>query len=197
MQYKHLTKSLVAGGALALLGTQAQANTITVGNQSHIGNTWTYQASYSNGNVNGGEGLITIYDFAGYVAGSGSASNPLWVFSSANLGVSPADLLAVQGVFDDPSIPNLTFQYTGPDLPGVAGVQIPLGTFQADSTFVPATTDGYVTQDRALAASGGGLAGSFGTVQVPLTQNVPDSGATLALLGLGLVGIGALRRHIA
>jgi len=57
---------------------------------------------------------FTIYNFDGFVAGSavsnGSVYSNDWSFSSANLGPTPDGV----GPTDDPSIPNLTWTYTGP-----------------------------------------------------------------------------------
>src|ERR1041385_6911732 len=79
---------------------------------------------------------FTIYDFAGYVSGSATTPNANWVFSSANLGVTPGDV----SVIDNPLLPNLTWKYVGP----VTGHgPINLGTFTAKSIFDDETLVDY------------------------------------------------------
>ena len=196
---------LVAGGALALAG-QARANTISVGsNPSTVPDgpnfKWTYAASLLNGKVRTGEGLITIYDFAGFVPGSAFSSDPNWTFSSNVTGTTPSDLAPVGNLFDDLSIPNLTWMYTGPELisPNTS-ISVPLGTFGADSTLSASILDKYVTQDRSNpsdAAPDGAVSGSFGSTDVPVNRQVPDSGSSVMLLGLALLGLGGLARKSA
>src|SRR5437016_9239425 len=89
----------VSCGALALALAQPQANTISVGsNPSTVPDgsnfKWTYTASLLNGQLRAGEGIITIYDFRGYVSGSAFAPAN-WTFSSSLVGTTPADLAPV------------------------------------------------------------------------------------------------------
>jgi hypothetical protein len=66
----------------------------------------------------------------------------------------------------------------------VDGSKYDLGTAQTPGGFVENFYGGYVSYDN-----GGALPGNLGS-----GYPVPDSGATLTLLGCALVGIGALRR---
>src|SRR5262245_1628417 len=114
MRYKLKTAAMAVWGAVAL-ANQVEATT-SVANPtvtpSAGGFTWSYDATHSNGQLRADDpALITIYDFKGYIAGTAFA--PLgWSFSSAGLGVTPADLAPIETLFDDPAVPNLTWTYT-------------------------------------------------------------------------------------
>ncbi len=196
---------VVSCGALALALGQAQANTISVGaNPSTAPDganfKWTYTASLLNGQLRAGEGIITIYDFRGYVGGTAFAPAD-WSFSSSLVGTTPADLAPVGVLFDDPTIPNLTWSYTGANV-GSPNTSSPvsLGSFGADSTLSDSDLDKYVTQDRSNpsdAAPNGALSGSFGSTDVPVqrVQQVPDGGSSMILLGMALLGLGGMVRR--
>ena len=200
---KKLPKTLMMGcGALGLfLGQipgEAVANTISVGsNPTTVPDganfKWTYSAALLNGKVRAGEGLVTIYDFRGFV--SGSATAPLgWSFSSNGTGTTPGDLGPVGNLFDDSGIPNLTWTYTGSEKINLSSsTTVDLGSFSADSTLSDSGLDKYVTQDRSLpsdAAADGAVSGSFGSTDVPIQRVVPDGGSSVILLGLALLGLG-------
>lgn len=187
MKKKYLT---ILGG-ISLLASVGHANTITVVDPVLAGigpTTFSYAANLDNGQVIVGNGRIVIYDFDGYVAGS--------IFAPAGW-TSTISLSGVPGSpgIDDPLIPNLNFNYTaGPTVTDPLGAGSTfLGLFGAKSTlsgsYLPADLD-YSTRDRAL---NGGASGATGTVRLP-AKAVPDSGSTVALLGLALGGIQVLRR---
>ena len=86
---------------------------------------------------------FTIYDFAGYVPGTGTVTAPgvgtstsNWTITSSNSGVTPSGLTPT----DNSSVPNLTFTYNGPTIPSG---QLTLGNFSADSTFGTTSTGSF------------------------------------------------------
>jgi hypothetical protein len=149
---------------------------------------WTYAVVVTtNVNVNPGDSF-TIYDFSGLV--NGSVNMPAgWTLSSSNSGPARPGTNPV----DNPSLPNLTFTYTGgAPILGQQG----LGNFWADSTFSQSTqTDFTSTAHRQV---DGQSETNITSTDAPVTPNsnpvshTPEP-ATLTLLGLGLPLLGAYR----
>jgi hypothetical protein len=140
---------------------------------------------------------FTIYDFGGLVPGSMAVTSTgpddsfgkFWQMTSAKLGPTP-DRLNPQ---DDPTIPNLTWTYKGPDISDTG--KITLGNFSAvSSTDTPEKS--FFTARNPRAADGKFDSNITETV-VPHGSSGPVSGvpepATLALAGLGLPLLGAAR----
>ena len=127
------------GVAVAMTSGSANAGLlpVSVTVQPEAGNfRWTYSVVLpTNMQLQSGN-YFTIYDFAGYQAGSGTvtATSPdpsfskFWTLSTSLLGPTP-DRLNPQ---DDPNLTNLTFTYTGPTIPSG---QMTLGNFSAVSAF--------------------------------------------------------------
>jgi hypothetical protein len=190
---------------LAILGTvtavsTAMANTITPTLLGFVpGVEITYGANHTSGEMQAGDGF-TIYDVGGF-AGVISAIPPGWISSvSATGSIYDGDNSIPGSVLinapDDPSLPNVTFTWTGATVQTTFGTT-PVGTFVLATTGNELTTDTWASRDHELNIGGvGGVATEHAdNILVPTFVNrVPDGGATAMLLGAGVIGLGLVRR---
>jgi hypothetical protein len=195
-----IRRMLLAAVALVASVGSAQAGLlpVSVTVQPEAGNfRWTYSVVLPTDMKLQSGNYFTIYDFAGYVGGSGNASatspdpsfSQYWTMTTSPLGPTP-DRLNPQ---DDPTIGNLTFTYTGPSIPSG---QLTLGNFAATSTF-GTTTESFFTATNPQAISGQ-VDSNITSTLVPLGMEIPapigtPEPATLALAGLGLPLVGLAR----
>jgi hypothetical protein len=170
---------------------------VSVTVQPEAGNfRWTYSVVLpTNMSLQSGN-YFTIYDFAGYVPGSGTVTATganttasEWTITSNKTGVTPAGLNPT----DNASTPNVTFTYSGPSIPSG---QLTLGNFSLESTY-GTTATGAFTAINPRAADGTSDANLTSTLvpsgkEIPSPVGTPEPG-TLVLAGLGLPLVGLAR----
>lgn len=148
---------------------------------------WTYAIVLpTDSQIRSGD-YFTIYDFAGLAPRTNSQPTN-WVFSEANLGPVPAGVLPT----DDPTLPNLSWTYTGPT---VSSGQLGLGNFWALSAYSEATNSAFTA--RTHRTSDGRIDTNITDTVVPVPTapppGVPEPG-TLVLAALGVPFLGLARR---
>ncbi|MBA4068022.1 MAG: hypothetical protein C0501_30820 [Isosphaera sp.] len=194
------TARLLAAAAVAAAAAPASAGLlpVSVSVQPEAGNfRWTYSVVLpSDMKLQAGD-YFTIYDFGGYVPGSGMVLSPFpddmaagfWSFSTSKTGPTP-DRLNPQ---DDPMTDNLTWKYSGPTIPSG---QLTLGNFTATSMF-EMSQDSFFTATNPTALTGEIDSNITETLTPTGMVTTPPPGVpeptTLALAGLGLPVAGVAR----
>ena len=151
---------------------------------------WTYNINVPGYNQIRNGDYFTIYDFQGLVPDGPSTQPSGWNYSTSMLGVTDPLVNAT----DDPTIPNLTWTYTGPTIsPGITATTLTgfsaLSTFDmvTDSQLASVVHRDYDGQQEASITRS--------TVPVPggppPVNGAPEP-ATLLLLGAGLPVLGAV-----
>jgi len=191
---------LGAAAAMALIATAAHASdipdliSVTPSGADFL---FTYQADLApdQGLTYGDQ--LAIVDFAGYVPGSVSSTNPDWSASVSN--TLPATLLSLPGSSDSAGVPDLIFTYIGPTYRTTGGPypsQTAYNGLSALSTFGDTATGSF---------SASAVKNSDGTQNTP-TYNVGSVGvpigsasaapepASWALMLIGIGGVGATLR---
>jgi hypothetical protein len=218
MMKRRAFRILVVSCAIALIAVfggirEAQADTITVVNFGPpVGGVWSYLATQSGGTLDPAAGttgsaphgtFVTIYDFAGYVPGSEFAPDvdgdgfwtDDWTFSYPGLGLTPSPPNLGISVPDHPGVGNLVWTYIG--TAGAVLPALPLSSLfgAASPGLIPAGSN-FSSQDRSILfgiVPGIDESVASGPVLVP---TVPDSGSTVAFLGLGLIVVATLSRKM-
>ncbi|WP_426167147.1 PEPxxWA-CTERM sorting domain-containing protein [Sandarakinorhabdus sp. DWP1-3-1] len=194
-------KKLLFGIAAMLATTSANAAIIPtlVGDPTDAGNgtyLYTYSATLASDAAALSGSFFTLYDIAGFDSVGNLPAN--FEFSTQLLGLTPANVLPT----DDPTLANVTFTYTGPDLnydEPFSGRDLGLfeiystngafgfGDFTAETVRNDGPTRGTLLANigvNAVAIPGDG-AGSF----------IPEPEAwAMIVFGFGLVGAGMRRR---
>jgi len=180
---------LVAVFVAATFGNLAHADiTPDLTSVTSSGGNFLFNYSISedgNEQLLGGTSYFTIYDVVGYdttvVAPAG------WTFTAQLVGVTPS----TQNVTDDPSLWNITFDYTGATvLPGPASFSgFEIGS--ADSGVNAGGVFAYQTSKIS-----GGIDQGQGPIGVPSVA-APDASGLSLLGACGLFLLGAIKRKFA
>ncbi|WP_439627979.1 PEP-CTERM sorting domain-containing protein [Gemmata sp.] len=190
---------LLGAGLVALAANApAQAGLLPVNvSVQKEGNSfrWTYAVQLPTDYKLQSGDYFTVYDFEGYVNGTGSVLSPYpddsakanWEFSTSKTGPTPGLL----NPKDDASIDNLTWKYIGPTIPSG---QLSLGNFIAVSEFEESKKTHFTGTNPS--AVNGEIDSNITDTDAPTGTSVPPGvpePTTLALLGIGLPLVGGAR----
>lgn len=194
-------KKLLFGVAALLATVSANASIIPtfVGDPVDVGGgsyLYTYSATLASDQALVDGNFFTLYDFAGF---TGFGTLPAGFTGSAQLlGVTPANVLP----FDDATITNVTFTYSGPSVNFDGPFsEVELGQFQIFSTIGEFGFGDFTAEAvRNSGPARGTILANIGIEAIPLPGGgsgsfvpEPESWAMM-VLGFGLVGAGMRRR---
>lgn len=126
--------------------------------------------------------FFTVYDIPGFVSATAPAG---WTEMTQNTGITPSTINGT--LFDSPTLPNVTFMYTGAVIPGLATIS----GFTILSTDSAINLAGDFTSQSTnnLGASAGTTEQLFGSVAIPAGPAVPEP-STWVMMLLGFAGLG-------
>ena len=207
---QNYVRALCLGGILSLAALPAGPTILIVSAPTITNNgpndfTWDYDVFLAAGSellppgtacastIPGGicDGLLTIYDFNGYMGGSISTTAAGWTsLAPVPIGVTPLGLVPTDG-----AALNLSWAYTG-TAPVVAGAApLLLGVFSADSTFGNSTLTDYTARSVVRINGNAVRSANLDTTTAPIAPQqptIPEPG-TVLLLGTALLGMGWFR----
>ena len=179
-----LLASLFAAGAASAVPIAGSINISSFNDPAFSFNTGTNQVSFGAGNnaiVTNRSGSYPLamltntvhYNNFNYTGTPGPlVASPLWFTTAPNLGLASFNLANISFVDENPGI-SLTLR--GEGIAQLAGFDNTPGTWRFTATQNGAT---------------------FGWDSINTSARVPDGGATLALLGLSVLGLGGVRRFL-
>jgi hypothetical protein len=130
---------------------------------------------------------FTIYDFAGYVAGSVAATASNWTATAELVGETPS----LTNPPDSPTLYNLVFTYTGPVETG----PLEINGFSAASTYGTLNTNGFFSYQAQKTSNTTSPDQGLGPIDIPNAVQTTPEPASLALMGSGLVALAVLGRR--
>jgi VPDSG-CTERM motif len=198
---KNPTKTILAlFGAIILLGSTVQANTITLGyvSTTYAGGglwNWNYQVSFANSELDNSLGVrdfFTINDFGAVQGFTWTPAGPIPTGFGTPvqllIGTNVPGLLATIGYTDNPSVLNATFSWHGPNhtIVGAATFLLTLQSYHGavDIGAYNSSDHSVFPPDR--------VSHAVGFLEVP--TSAPDGGSAVALLGIALAGVEGVRR---
>jgi hypothetical protein len=187
---------LLAGALVALAAVAAHADTIApTAVLFDPGSKITYEATLTSGELHAGDGF-TIFDIGGFLGFGTIPTDWEASFSAVGSPFSPPGPIGP----DNPGLFNVHFKYTGDPIQALL-IGIPFLPFEVLTKATLLVVDDFVSKDHVIGdplvvGDGDQAPGVTGTILVPGLAGVPDSGSTMAFLGLGLIVMGTLRWKI-